>query len=365
MSMAKRHMSADIAVSDIPVPQWWKTRENDIQSYIESKIVRGKVSLLSISPGNRKVRAVSYGDAEPELRGTANFNSALGSGKPEMYFKRGRGKRKRPVLVILAGVHGQEVEGMAAALSIINIMESGRDLEGKEQPLLLKKMNRLRLIVIPLANPDGRARVPYDGWVGLSSEEMTKYGQGTRRNGELYRWRGSKEIHPMRGDIGILGGYFDDAGVNMMHDEWYSPMSPTTKALLELVGREGPDMLINLHSCEHDPGICPERYIPVSSKARLGQLVDEFIKAFHNHGLRYSENQESMLGEDGPVGRVPPPFNLNSMFFHAGADLCFVFESPHGIIENSNRYSYSDLLAINQLIISTACDYLLKMYGLI
>lgn len=69
---------------------------------------------------------------------------------------------------------------------------------------------------------------------------------------------------------------------------------------------------------------------------------------------------ESMLNEDGPVGEIPPSFNLNSMFFHAGADLCFVFESPHGVIENPNRYSYSDLLAINHLVISTTCDYMIE-----
>ncbi len=342
------------------VPQWWRTQEEDIQKYIDNNILLGSVKLLSISPGKRRVRAMYYGNADPELRGTANFNSALGSGKPEMYFRRGRGIRKRPVLVILAGVHGQEMEGMLAALSIINIMESGMDIEGKEQPQLHEKLKKLRLIVIPLANPDGRARVPHDGWVGLSSEEMTKYGQGTRKNGELYRWRGSMGVHPMQGDVGILGGYFDDAGVNLMHDEWYSPMSTTTKALLELVGEEGPDMLLNLHSCEHDPGICPERYIPVSAKVTLSHLVDKIAGAFHKAGLPYSENQESMLGEDGPVGEIPPSFNLNSMFFHAGSNLCLTFESPHGIIENKNRYRYSDLLAINQLLISTVCDYLVE-----
>ena len=47
---------------------------------------------------------IPYGDTEPELRGTANWCSALAAGKPDTYYR--RGERKRPVLIIQAGVHG-------------------------------------------------------------------------------------------------------------------------------------------------------------------------------------------------------------------------------------------------------------------
>lgn len=344
--------------SDIPVPEWWKTRVEDIQNFIDSKVTKGTVNILSVSPGNRKVYSITYGEAEPELKGTANFGSALGAGNPDAYYK--RGKRKRPVLVILAGVHGAEVEGIAAAVSIVSLMETGKDLEGKEQPALLERLGKFRLIVVPMANPDGRVRIPYDGWVGLPMEEMTLYSQGTRKNGELYRYPGCKTVHPMAGDVGLLGGYFDDAGVNLMHDQWHSPMSGTTSALLQLVADEGPDMLLNLHSAGHDPGVCPERYIPFSVKERLSRLIGRYEKAFHDSGVPYAKNQPAMAGEDGHDGLVPPSFNLNSMFYHTGAELCCVFESPDGNTDHYRSYSYSDFLVIHHLLIRTTCEYLIE-----
>jgi hypothetical protein len=253
-------------------------------------------------------------------------------------------------------VHGQEVEGMVSSLSLINVMETGKDLSGKEQPELYRKLENLRLIIIPLANPDGRERVPYDGWVGINKEVMTKYGQGTRKNGELYGWRGSKAVHPMRGDIGILGGYFDDNGVNMMHDEWSSPMSETTRALLKLAAGEGPDILLNLHSHSHDPSILPPAYIPVTARLKLIHFRNLLYSKLESAG--YICEKLPISFTDGMEGQIPPAFNLTSMFYHVGADLSLTFESPHGLIEGEHPYDYDDLLNIHNILFDAAADYL-------
>ncbi len=338
------------------VPSWWVSKEKDIQKFLDTWVMEGKTEILAISPGGRKIRAYSYGTAQPELRGKANFNSAIGSGNPDNYFKRGPGVRKHPVLMVIAGVHGQEVEGMVAALSLINIVETGKDLSGKEQPVLFKKLANMRLIIVPLANPDGRARVPYDGWVGLELEEMTKYGQGTNTKGELYRWRGSKAVHPMKGDVGLLGAYFDDNGVNMMHDDWACPMSKTTTALLKLAAKEGPDLLLNLHSHSHDPAVLPTSYIPVESNLKKIRFTDTLHARLAKEG--YSYVQHPITFEEGPAGRVPAAMNLTSMLYHVGADVSITFESPHGVIGGENPYQYDDILKIHNILFHTSADYL-------
>ena len=109
--------------SDAKAPDWWRTDVGEVEEYLDDKIVRGTVGTLAASPGGRSVKAVFYGDREPNLRGTANWNSALGAKEPSSYFD--KKKRKRPVLVVLAGVHGQEMEGTIGALSLLNILESG------------------------------------------------------------------------------------------------------------------------------------------------------------------------------------------------------------------------------------------------
>lgn len=338
------------------LPAWWISREESIQNFIDTKVTKGTVRKLSDSPGRRHVKAVFYGEPEPELKGTANFNSAIGSGNPETYYKRGPGIRKRPVMIVIAGVHGQEVEGMVGALSLIHIMETGKDLAGKNQEELYGKLQNKRLIIIPLANPDGRARVPYDGWVGINVEEMTKYGQGTRKNGELYRWRGSKAFHPMKGDVGILGGYFNDDGVNMMHDEWSCPMSETTKALLTLTAEEGPDILLNLHSHSHDPSILSAAYVPVCARLKQNEFSEKLYSRLEKEGYSYVRHPLSMT--DGAEGKVPPALNLTSMFYHVGADLSVTFESPHGVIGGENIYNYEDILKIHHILFTNMVDYL-------
>lgn len=338
------------------IPSWWVSQEESIQKFLETRVIKGTVESLAVSPGGRKVKAYIYGNEQPELRGNANFNSAVGSGNPDNYFKRGPGKRKHPVLMVIAGIHGQEVEGMAAALSLINIVETGMDLSGKEQVRLCEKLEKMRIIVIPLANPDGRARVPYEGWVGRELEEMTKYGQGTRKDGELYRWRGSKAVHPMKGDVGLLGAYFNDDGVNMMHDDWACPMSETTTALLKLAAKEGPDLLLNLHSHSHDPSVLPTSYIPAESRLKKHAISEKLYERLAKEGYSFVRHPVSF--EDGPVGKVPPAMNLTSMFYHVGADIGLTFESPHGVIGGENPYGYDDILRIHNILFDVAAGYL-------
>jgi len=176
----------NLLTSTVEIPDWWKSKYEHIIDLIENEVKKGEVNLLATSPGGRKIYSVAYGESEPWFKGTANFNSAVGGRSVESFFKRDLGIRKHPVIVVEAGVHGQEIEGMVAAASLIKVLETGKDIRGIEQKGLAEKLSKVRIIIIPLSNPDGRARVPYDGWVGLPIGEMTKWGQGTRKNGEPY-----------------------------------------------------------------------------------------------------------------------------------------------------------------------------------
>ncbi|HUW84883.1 MAG TPA: M14 family zinc carboxypeptidase [Phycisphaerae bacterium] len=343
--------------SDTPTPPWWTSREHEIQHVLDTEIRVGVVRELSVSPGGRSVKLVEYGRPEPELRGQANFNSALGAGSPDAFFRRGPGVRTNPVLLLMAGVHGAEVEGMMGCLSAIRILESGRDIVGREQSRLAAKLARLRLLIVPLANPDGRARVPYDGWVGLPAREMHRVAQGTRRDGSLWGWPGCKTVHPMRGDIGFLGGYFDDAGVNMMHDEWPAPMSSTTKAVLDTIRQEAPDIFINLHSHEAPPSVLPTAYVATAVKHDIAEFAAALHAGLDDVDLAHAA--VPAVREDGPRGTVPPALNLTSMAWHTGAALSMTFESAHGFADAKIPFDYDQILRIHHILFETAADRLL------
>lgn len=250
-----------------------------------------------------------------------------------------------------------ERKGTAAAMSLIHILETGKDASGADQSALADKLKRCRVIVVPQANPDGRMRMPYRGWIGLPQEEMTLRGQGCRKNGELYRWRGSKAVHPMKGDVGLLGCYFDDAGINMMHDDWAAPMSAATRALLQLVAEEGPDCVINLHSHQHMPCLLQTEFVPLSHRQRVYDFAAKLYDRLDRAGLPHGSLTSSALRV--AASEEHHSFNLQSMFYHVGAAFCLLFESTHGLDDHAEQFSYSDILNVHLHLFEESVDDLL------
>jgi hypothetical protein len=344
----------DLLKSETPVPAWWTSRLEQINGFLDAHVGPQELRTLAASPGGRAIRAVFYGEPEPHLRGRANLNSALGAQDPDAYCR--RAERKRPVLMILAGVHGAEVEGMMGALSAISILQTGADIAGNPQPVIAEKLRRLRLIVIPLANPDGRARVPYDGWVGLPGAESNRIGKGTRRDGTPYGWPGCKQVHPMVGDVGLLGAYFDDAGVNLMHDEWGGLMSAATRAILKVVREEAPDVVLNCHSQGPPPAVMRIAYAPQAVKERVAAFAESLYTRFDQVGIAHGPIPEPRI--DGPDGTCPPAMNLTGMFFHTGAAMPLTFEAPHGTKDKPVLFTYEQLLQMHHILFENAADWL-------
>ena len=85
----------------------------------------------------------------------------------------------------------------------------------------------------------------------------------------------------MKGDVGILGAYFNDDGVNLMHDDFFLPMARETEAILRLARREAPDMAVSLHSHEHAPVVLQASYVPAFMKERI-QALSAKLKARHD-----------------------------------------------------------------------------------
>jgi hypothetical protein len=184
------------------------------------------------------------------------------------------------------------------------------------------------VLIVPLANPDGRARCPHDSFVGVAAEEMTRVGQGTRKDGSPYGWPGVKSRHPMRGDVGLLGAYFNDAGINIMHDEFFAPMAEETRALLRLAADEAPDLVLNLHSHGAAPAIVPTAYVPRTHKQAEARFAGRLMERYRKAGLPTSA--PSPPREDGETS-PPPAFNLTSALHHTCGGLSMLFECPHGL----------------------------------
>src|SRR5262249_25474851 len=156
-------------------------------------------------------------------KSAANYNSACGGASPAAYAR--KDGTQKPVVFLLGPVHGGEFEGIVGLVNLLHVAETGKDLRDRPWKKLAANFARCRVLIVPSGNPDGRARCKYDSWVGeeLSTHEPIE--MGTRPDGMNYKWPGVKRVHPMRpGAYRTLGSYFNDHGVNLMHDEWFDPM---------------------------------------------------------------------------------------------------------------------------------------------
>jgi hypothetical protein len=134
----------------------------------------------------------------------------------------------------------------------------------------------------------------------------------------------------MRGaPVGTLGAYFNDAGVNLMHDEWFDPMAPETRAWFKLARAEAPDFIVSLHSHASDPSVEPTAYVPRTVKQSLKQFGDRLQKRYAAAGLPHRSGGPAPK-EDGETF-PPPSFNLTSALHHACGAVSFVFECPVGV----------------------------------
>ena len=203
------------------LPAFWVGDVERVSALV-ARLQRGQVSTLAATPGRRPMVLVAFGERE-RVQHLANFNSAIGAREPAAYMD--KAARRKPVILFVGPVHGHETEGLTGLCNLISVMETGRDLAGREQADLRALGVRCRLLIIPAGNPDGIARFEPKALQGMGVDDVRYWGQGTYTDDTFCGWPGCKRQHPMLGDnVRFLGCYFNDAGVNPMHDEFFAPL---------------------------------------------------------------------------------------------------------------------------------------------
>jgi hypothetical protein len=310
------------------IPSFYKSKLSDVENEILN-VKKGEVKTIVTSPGGLPVFAVFYGEKE-DFNSKANYNSAVGAGKPEFYANK---INLKPVVYFIGPVHGQEGEGIAGLINLIHIAETGKDHRRKEWPGLKEKMDHCRTIIIPCGNPDGRKRCPYDAFIGLPTSIKTKYGQGTRKDGTSWGWPMTKSAHPMIGDVDILGAYFNNDGINMMHDDFFNPMANETKAILEIARNEAPDLTVSLHSHEYRSCILLPAYVPLFMKEQVFNLAVKLNETYKNEGLEHLNGEFPWKPEcEDPEPPAKTSFNLISALHHVSGTMAFTYECCHGSV---------------------------------
>jgi murein tripeptide amidase MpaA len=139
-------------------------------AHIEEEAIGASMGMgrvLGHSAGDRDIFLFEYGEKQ-ELGRQANYGSACGARDPKLYAdKRGA----RPVVLMVGAIHGGEMDAIAALINLIHVIETGEDWRGRRYPYISDNYSRVRLLLIPCMNPDGRARVPFDSFQGHGRTE--------------------------------------------------------------------------------------------------------------------------------------------------------------------------------------------------
>ena len=265
-----------------PRPDWWQVRLPEIEAMIEKLCFCGAELLLEKENGHRIWAVTANEKPYPEAK--VNWSAAAASPRPDFYKTSGY---EPQCVVLAAGVHGAEPEGVAAVMNMISLLENGVDLRGQERPKLLSLLRQYRVCLLPCQNPDGRSISP-DHLYGASAEDMGRASQGRWKNGRIIEWLESKQYMPLPMDeVEFPGGYPNEDGINIMHDCAPGALrSREAAVLLSHLEKWQPDLFLNLHSCGGLPEVlCPGWFNYPYHCRRGAELADKVHEVFLREGI--------------------------------------------------------------------------------
>jgi hypothetical protein len=291
---------------------------------------------------------VEYGKSNLPPR-KANLSSALG-GKDFNCYADKRGEDYIPTVYIAGCIHGGEFEGTVAIMNLISLLETGVDLAGNKNEKLLAAAQRVHLILTPMCNPDGRSHIPFDNFVGHTFYDLRYYNQGIWKDGSLCGWPECKQVHPIKDHVEFLGGYFNDDGINLMHDNFFHPMAKETQALLDLCESEHADWILHLHGGSNSlNALLQTHYVTLECQQAIQDLAktcDEYCLA-HESDLRFT--LPGLPGKE--TGATPPSFNLPSAAHHVCGGVSAVFESnEHISTQEGPKFSHEQIYRSHRIL---------------
>lgn len=319
------------------IPAFWISSVDDVAGFLKTNVKKGKVEVIGTSAGGRPIRAVFYGNPR-QGKGTSTFSGSIGFRNVRAY--RGPDHEKM-VYLGMGAVHGGEFEGIVGVINLISVLETGKDLRGKEWPEVTAAMSKIdRLILIPIVNPDGRARIPLrmELYRGTSNMVFEYFNTGGKPDGTLIGWPHVKEFIPLDfTKTSFPGGYPNDAGVNIMHDDFFGKVQPETRALFDLTAKEKPDLIINMHTGAPPKDYYMRMHRPLGEPV-LAPTFEALCKKIHTElALQGLQSTRDPKIEANPERAPKSPYNLDiALNLHSGA-LSAVVEAPAYGFSGTNR----------------------------
>jgi hypothetical protein len=315
------------------IPKFWVTAVDEVAEFLDKQIRNGQVRQFGKTAGGRAIRAVFYGSPRRGA-GTTTYSGSLGYRDVRAWLGP---EHARKVYLAMAGVHGGEMEPIAGIINLLAVLETGRDLRGRPWPEITAAASKIdRMILIPIVNVDGRTRVPYRmlrHW-GDDYTVPEYFNTGARMDGTLLGWPGVKQFIPLDfSTTQFPGGYPNDGGVNLQHDDFFGTPQPEIRALFDLTARERPDLVLNLHTGATFPQILKEFIEP-----GLIPAWERYYRRVHAALTKANLRQTSDIEKESDPSRIRQgTYNLSTALnLHSGA-LAVLIESPSHASSSAKR----------------------------
>lgn len=313
-------------------PAFWVHNTETLKPVLDT-LKQGVIKTIGSTAGGREILAIEYGVKEPLDKINDCLHSAIASNVvppdptqiyPESFY--GKNRRRRPVLAIQGGIHGGEATAAVAAINLCKIIETGRDMRGKEWPRLAELARETRLLIIPWLNTDGVDRWPIGNPEGVTGEILGLCTQGVAMDGTYIQYPQDKNYYPTPPEkMSFLGCYYNDNGCNLQYDFCMPVRQPETIAWMNYYLAERPDAVMSCHCDSGSMISAPEYYLPTGHQfetARLGGAV-----------------RSRLLRENFPIGRLSwaglpgmgkPILTQTGAIYHVCGALPFLCEFPYG-----------------------------------
>ena len=315
------------------IPEFWVSTYAEVERFLDGRVRKGTVREIGRGAGGRPIRAVVYGRPRAD-KGTTTFSGSLGYGDVRSWLGP---DYARKVYLGMASVHGGEFEGIVGIVNLLAVLETGADLRGRTWPGITAAAAALgRIILIPVLNADGRSRVPLrmGAHRGTDHTVAEYFNTGGHPDGSLIGWPDCKESIPLDfSGTQFPGGYPNDAGVNVQHDDFFGRPQPETRALLDLAAEERPDVTLNIHTGA--TFIHPLRpFIEPALTPTFEALYRRVMTQLTAAGLQASDDASV---EANPARERASVFNLDSALnLHCGS-LSVLVESPSHAFSKAKR----------------------------
>jgi hypothetical protein len=267
----------------LDVPAYYLVGYEEVRGFLRG-LQNCRIESVGTSAGGRDLTVVYYGPKKPER-----------------------------TLCVTGSTHGTEVEGVAAVINAIRVLDAGSDLRGEKWTRLQNVAKRVGFYLMPFYNPDAAARAVVKSYVDMPFDAVNHLHVGFWKNGKTLDrkrvfgpWREDSDLFGKLDSIAYLGARYNDAGADINRcPSARKTNAVETRQMLKYLKDQRVDCYLHLHSHSTPPW--------------LGRPPEEQFKGDYGHMMRLQELTGKMTrrvgGPELELGARKANAWYNSSFF--------------------------------------------------